>query len=198
MEEAFKRFADQVPQKIYTETEKYHSADIIIFRPQAFLIAPNIIMPDYHFAMPFSTPPPMSIDNREYQFRKGRMLALAPGSKLLCALEAPARPYIAMNIKDAFFKETSRVATGKEVTSFSRVDNPYSPILIDLIHSFEVEIENFRCSSPLMLQSISIQIVIQLLRATEDYFEKKNNRCITAISPWHRSICMLTIIPTLK
>lgn len=166
MKPAFNDFINQIPMDVYNNTEKHDSANIIVFRPSSYIVNRELYLNDYHFALLTSNPPPMMIEKKLHHFGKKRMLVLTPDTKTQCTEYVPARPFIAMNIKKDFFLEIGRQATGKRETGFSNVDYSYSPKLLNLISAFEEESKEKNASNQLMLQSISMQIVIQILRET--------------------------------
>lgn len=166
MAEAFKNFLDQIPTNVKSQTETHFDSNLIIFRPISFIVGSETYFEDYHFVLPTSDPPPLKIEQQVYQFKRGKLLPFTPETRMLCTESAPTRQYIALNIKKEFFAGIAKEVIGKTDVSFARMNNPYSPHLVNLISSFEEEIKNYQHSSPLMLQSISTQIVIQLLRET--------------------------------
>lgn len=175
MKETFKYFINQIPKEISSKTETHTYKDIILFRPQSFVIGCNMDLIDYHFVLPYSSPPIIKIGKQQYQFNKKRLLSFTPGTNMICTkhTSVPTHPYIAISINKDFFVKTSREAFGKPALSFKHIDYPYSSKLINLIYSFEDDLVNFEHSCKLMLQSISIQIVIQILRETENYHREK-------------------------
>lgn len=164
MVEAFKNFVDQIPSEIMAKTESHSNANMIIFRPTSFVNNSEVYLEDYHFVLPSSDPPPLKIEHRVHHFTKGKLISVVPETRLSCTEPALTRPYIAMMVKKEFFQEISRESGGKAEVSFSRRNNPYSSQLVNLICRFEEELKVYQYSSPLMIQSISVQIAIQLLR----------------------------------
>jgi AraC-type DNA-binding domain-containing proteins len=166
MAEAFKNFLDQIPSTVRAQTEAHFDSNMIIFRPISFIVGLETYFEDYHFVLPTSDPPPLKIEQQVYQFNRGKLLPFTPETRMLCTESASTRRYIALNIKKDFFEGIAKEVIGKTDVPFARMNNPYSPHLVNLISTFEEEIKNYQQSSPLMLQSISTQIVIQLLRET--------------------------------
>lgn len=164
MEQAFKNFMDQVPSDIMAKTAKYTTPNLVIFRPLSYIIGEEIYMQDYHICLPTSTPPPTKVERSEYQFKKGRIITFTPETKVLCTSYAPTSHYIAMSINREFFRKIVQEITGKRDIPFSNTNNPYSSKLLYLIRTFEEEIGYNRADSSIMLESISTQMVIQLIR----------------------------------
>ncbi len=179
MEKGFMHFINQVPPEEYrkVKVETYTDADIIVFRPSSYLIGMKTYIRDYHFVFPVCTPPPIKVGKHEYQCGKGRIAMIAPDTIITCNKYAPTHPYIAMNIKEDFLHEVALSAFGKIIiNSSSLVNTPYSSKLISLINYFGEELENYNESCKLMLQSISMQIAIQILRETGNDSLMKNNK----------------------
>lgn len=166
MEDSFQNFINQIPSDIHVKTETNFDAKMVIFRPQSFVIGVEAYFHDYHILLPTSNPPPLRIERQVHQFKKGKLLPFAPETRMLNTEYAPSRPYIAMNIKRDFLQQIARDAIGITEVSFSRMNNPYSSKLVNLICIFEEELKNSQYQCPLMLQSISTQIAIQILRET--------------------------------
>ncbi|AET66127.1 DNA-binding domain-containing protein, AraC-type [Desulfosporosinus orientis DSM 765] len=164
MEEIFKNFLDQIPSEIIAKTETHSYMNMIICRPTSYIIGLEACFEDYHFILPTSDPPPLKIEHRLHHFSKGKLIPIVPETRILCAKPAPTRQYIAMMVKKEFLTDISRECFGKAELTFSRTPNPYSPQLVHFIGRFEEELKEFQDSSPLMLQSISVQIAIQLIR----------------------------------
>jgi AraC family transcriptional regulator len=72
--------------------------------------------------------------------------------------------YIAISVKEEFFQKIALQITGREEYKFKRIKNVYSKQLLDLIGNFQLELMNYGESYPLMVESISTQIVVQLIR----------------------------------
>lgn len=140
------------------------TADIVVMRPSSYIVA-EIVMTDYHFTIPSSPLPPTRINNKVYYLDRRRMIAFPPDCAAKCVESIPTRPYIAMNIKREFFNGIARAVTGRGAPFLSAYSYPYSPVLVDLIRGLEDEILTFGGSCRLMLQSMSTQIAIQILRA---------------------------------
>lgn len=164
MTETFKNFLNQIPSVIKAETEANFDSNIIVFRPLSYIVGWETHLEDYHFSLPTSDPPPIKLERQEYQFKKGDLLSIPPETSILCTKPAPTGQYIALNIKKDFFEGIAREVIGKTDLSLIRLNNTYSSQLVGFIGSFEEELKNYQSTSPLMLESMGTQIVIQLLR----------------------------------
>lgn len=163
----FEHFTRQLPSDVVANTKvhTHPAANLIVFKPNTFL-DDEVELQDYHIILPNSTPPRMRIESREYEFKKGRLIAIPADTKVKCAYSAFTSQYTVMNINKGFFRGIAKEITGKSDISFYRINSPYSSRLLDHIIHFGEEIEYNKGACPLMIQSISIQIAIQILRET--------------------------------
>ena len=169
---SYENFVKLVPKKIMAETKVTRSNEIVIFRPRQYITDVELYTSGYHFVLPSSTPPPTKIENKEYQFSKGKLIVFNPETRVFTNKKVAAKEYIAFTIDKEFFQDVCAEAVGKRDVSFKIEDNVFSKRIIDLIYECEEEGKLSNCSSALMLKSIATQITIQLLRET------KSNVCI--------------------
>lgn len=164
MKESFTDFINQIPDSIYSNVKTHISSNIALFKPKAFVKDVEMISRDYQIVFPSATPPPTRIENREYYFRKNRLITFNHEVRVKVTAEAPTQEYTAVSIDRDFLQQIAREATGKENILFSIIDNPFSPRLAELIKDYEMEMSNYGDNCPMMIQCISTQIVLQLLR----------------------------------
>lgn len=157
-------FLDQIPEHLKEGSQMHHTSDMSVFRPRCYATGTSIQTQDYHICLPISTPPPLIIEGTEYIYQKGRIIILPPDTSIEIEKHCPTLPYIALNISKAFFDETAAMIAGRKQKTTAYMNHPYSKHLISLIYNFENELKQYRDTCPLMLQSISTQIVIQVLR----------------------------------
>lgn len=165
MEESFRRFVNQIPREDTLGISTSYTSDVFIARPIQYVTA-EVTMPAYHFTLPASPLPEMEIERKLYHFSQFRMLAFAPGTRVRCYQKTPTNPYVALTFRTSFFEETAKAVTGRSGVVFPRPDYPYKRVLHSLVRQLEEEIADFENRCPLMLQSISTQLAIQILRDT--------------------------------
>lgn len=165
----FQHFIDQIPPNIYASVKKLASEKIIILRPDTYIANLQMQTKDYDFMISPSNSPPIWVGKREYQFPKGSLVAFEPEVSIETkTVPLAAREYLTLIIKKDFFQEIAWEATGKGEIKFKKVPNTCSLQLLQTITHFENEMSNFNGNCPLMSQSIAVQIVIELLRNTEN------------------------------
>jgi len=166
MIDSFQHFMDRIPSNIRSEVKITKNSNVMVCRPKCYIVDTVMESEDYNFMFPTSTPPPSIIDKREYQFHKGSLVSFSPGVSVFNRLSLPTNEYISMSIKKKFFQDIAEEVTGHKEINFIKWESPNSHQLIRLIQQYESEMLFYDGSCPLMLQSIEVQMVIQLLRDT--------------------------------
>ncbi|MGI6225121.1 MAG: helix-turn-helix domain-containing protein [Peptococcales bacterium] len=166
MDTYFGNFIEKIPQDIHSVTKSYICRYIAIFEPEEFIFGDVLCFEDYHFVLFFSNPPLATIDGCYYQFKKGSLIVIQPGSvvSILPTEKTKWIKYIAISVKKDFFEKVAFQIANEGEFKFKCIENFYSKQLLDLIGSFQLELMNYGESYPLMLESISTQIVFQLIR----------------------------------
>lgn len=164
------------PEKEYRSAKVYAGEQIMLMKPKNFLTGVQVVWEDFHFALPVMPPPPVRIGQKEYRFKQGRLLVFHPDSIALLTETAPCREYFAITVDRNMVLDTVLEMTGKRELKAVNLENVYSRQLMSSILNFQQEALNTKDQSPLMLQSVSLQLVIQLIR------EIGNNNGIREIS----------------
>lgn len=178
MKNKFDSFIEKIPKNIHNNTRTFISKNIAIFIPDKFVNERMMILEDYHFVIFHSTPPSANIDNSEFQFKKGNLICMTPGTEITPHSINVSSPinYIAISINKEFFQRISLEITGKEKVNFSKMDNFYSHQLLNFIEKFIEEIINYGENCFLMLEALETQIAIQILRdSCQDIIKHKKN-----------------------
>lgn len=162
----FGEFVKRIPETIHNRTKSFITDDIAIFKPDAYVVDRKLCIEDYHFIIFHSAPPPAKIDDKEFQFKKGSLISLEPGTEMTVFALDNDKPcqYISINVKKEFMHKVANEALGKSDFSFSRFENSYSWQLLWAINSFEYELSNYNQRFPFMIENLSSQIVFLLLR----------------------------------
>ncbi|MFZ7102918.1 MAG: helix-turn-helix domain-containing protein [Peptococcaceae bacterium] len=160
-----KHFTEQIPAE-HANVKMAATDKVLLLKPKFYILNQVTENVDYMFVTPTSTPPPIWIGKREYHYRKGRLVAFKPGISCLTKIDAPTREYLNISFNKDFFEDVVWEATGKRNVNFNEREFVNSPQLLQIIARFEDEVVNFTGSCPLMLQSISVQMVIEFLRCT--------------------------------
>lgn len=169
MNQYFDDLKEVIPEDIYTRTKTFMAKEIVIFQPEEFVPELKITTNDYNFIMFHSNPPLSKIGTKEYQFNKGNLIVLEPDvdfSNLSKSNKLPGK-YTSITIKKKYLRSFALEALGKDNLKL-KIQNSYSSNLLETVEKFKFEITNFGEDCPLMLQCISTQLIIELLRDIND------------------------------
>ncbi|MGI6684949.1 MAG: AraC family transcriptional regulator [Bacillota bacterium] len=190
MKSHFGTFIENIPPDIHIETKSYISPYLAIFEPQKYVMGDRMCFEDYHFVIFLSNSPLAAINGSRCQFKKGNFIAIPPGTivSVLSSENIKLGKYIAISVKKDFFERIASEAIGTSEYKIGNKEYAYSKDLFDLIGSFQRELMDYGESYPLMLESISTQIVFQLIRdmnidssAKRNKLNKENKYIIKAI-----------------
>ena len=145
MKSRFDEFIETIPVNIHSNTKSYLSKNIAIFIPEEFLIERKMITEDYHFVIFYTTPPSMSIKDKEYKFKKGSFICLEPGIEIkVDQLDSVGSVnFISICVKTDFFEKIAHEVIDKEKIIFKKTNNAYSHQLLDLIEVLVKELIEF-------------------------------------------------------
>lgn len=166
MSEKFSEFVRIVPKEDFSKAKIYMFNNMAIFEPETYVIGRTLCMDDYQFIIHFTTPPPTKIGKTEYQFKKGSLSYIERQTEItvLPAEKIQNVKYISICVTKDFFETIAFEAVGKREIKLKKIEFPYSNRLIESINNFKYEYTNFGTNCPSMLQSISTQVVFQLIR----------------------------------
>lgn len=155
-----------IPRDIYIRNKVYQSDHIVIVQPEEYVSGLKVTTQDYHFIILQSTPPLAKIGSREYQFKRGNLFILTPETdfeSITNDIEHKGK-YISITIKKDYFQKIAAEITGKEHVKLKSLENVYSWNLLDSVEKFKFELNTYGEKYPAMIQSISIQLIHEILR----------------------------------
>lgn len=166
MKLSFDEFIEKIPKNIHSNTKTFIGRNIAVFLPEEFVVGRELKVPDYHFVLFQTTPPPMKISNVEYKFKKGSFICIEPNTPIMVKpIESVGVvKFISISIDRDFFEKLSLNIMQNEKIKFNTISNAYSNQLLELIELFVKEVITFGESCPLMLESMEKLISIQFLR----------------------------------
>lgn len=198
MDNRFESFISNIPKAIYNDTKKFIGQNIAVFFPDKYVMDKTVVLDDYHFVIFHTTPPPVIINGKEMQYKKGRLIYVVPGTEMTVKsiiIKSPIK-YIAININEEYFKTLLMKVIGTFEIKPSN-ECYYSYRLLDFIELFIQELSYGENICPLMIESIENQIVVQLFRDTDmdlrmfqlNYSQAKNyvNQAIKYIDQYYSS-----------
>ena len=177
----FDNFIERINPEVHNQTRSYISTNLAIFEPETYILDQEMCFDDYHFILFYSTPPPARVDKKPYQFKKGNLISFVPGSSLT-VLPADRNDYpvnyLDITINNDFFQNIASELNRTNEIKFKRIETAFSHRLIESIVNFKNEIYCYGDSIPLMVDSISTQIVVQLLRDINGSYNKFNEKTL--------------------
>lgn len=165
MKTVLQYFLDQIPDQSANVT-MLASEKILLIKSAVYITNAVMEPQTYNFIFPTSVPPLTRIGKREYRFHRGSMIAFEPEVAVLVKNAAPTREYKSICINREFFQEIAWQVTGKREVTFKEREYACWSQVLQAIAQFEDEVSNRYGECPLMLESICVQIIIQILRAT--------------------------------
>lgn len=162
----FDYFVEKIPPSIYCKGQAIFSEHVAVFLPDSYVVDCKMEVEEYHFVIFFETPPLVTINGCQYQFKKGSLLCLAPGDDILVHpgdRQAPAR-YMTVCVLPDFMAGIYLALGGTEKLAFDAFDNKYSYFLLEALDALIHEVVHHGDASPLMLASLENRIAIQLIR----------------------------------
>lgn len=174
----FDYFVKKIPVDIHNNTHSIITPNIAIFIPEQFVIDQKMTVEEYHFVICYTTPPPTIIGSKEYRFKKGSLICMAPGDEITVHSlnsSSPAK-FMTICVNKEFMQNIFRQLGGKDILSFKKPDNTYSYQLLEGIEALIYEVAHYEESSPLMIESLENRIAIQLLRDSNSEFAVAANR----------------------
>lgn len=181
MEKSFDYFVKKIPVDIHSNTKSIITDNIAIFMPEQFVVNEKMVVEEYHFVICFTTPPRATICQKEYLFKKGSLICMAPGDDILVhplKSSSPAK-YMTVCVNTDFMQKIYSQTGGKEKLLFRKPNNTYSHQLLEGIEALIHEVINYEASNPLMIESLENRLAIQLLRdSSPDFISPLNNRQI--------------------
>ena len=166
---------------------KVHSyKELSVVKPSFYIVNMECSFENYHFVLPTDEAPPLRIGKKEYNMRGHRIMPINPGQTLKVETNkiktmgenphfASSKEYIALFINKRLMQETAYNAFGRTEVVYYNHCNVASNRIKELLNNYTIEYDNNSQGRSLMLDSISILIMIQLLR------EVKNNIAVNSI-----------------
>jgi len=166
LETVFRHFMDQIPADYKTNVKRFANEKILLLKPNTYI--PNAVLKsqDYHFWFPTSIPPPSWVGKREYHFHRGGMITIEPEVTVQTKTITPTREYWTLCINKDFFQEIAWQVTGKRDVKIKKLEHACCLQVLQTMARFEEEVIDYNGNCPLMIESICVQMVIQLLRST--------------------------------
>lgn len=165
IEEFTKTILKELPIILPKDFPIYEFNNVIIFKPN-YIINKQFQLSCYHFIISSMNAnlPNIIVDNKKYAVENNKIFSINPGQVILGIEEKVVEPYISLFIHPDFLSGVSEFMYGKSKVCFDNISSIYSNDLISYINIFIKEFQNKHSGYEFILQSITLQIVIHLLR----------------------------------
>jgi AraC-like DNA-binding protein len=163
---SFDSFVKKIPVNIHNNTKSIFTGSMAVFIPGEFVIGRPMRAGEYQFVICFTTPPRAVIGSREYSFKKGSLICMAPGDEItVCPPDRPSPvKYLTICVNPAYMRDIYTRAGGEGELIFGKPDSIYSHRLLEGIEALIREVSDYDPAIPLMIESMENRIAIQLLR----------------------------------
>lgn len=171
MQPIIKQVASDVSLSVDTileKTEAYFSDHMLILKPN-YLVEKESYLNSYHFVIPSSDMPLLKVDKELHNITPKLLFATNPGQRLFNTMETKIETYTTFFIDKSYFENIARISCRDSKIRFVNDSFMLSPALRALLKSFVFETRTKQTAYELILETLTAQIAILLLR------EIKNN-----------------------
>jgi AraC-like DNA-binding protein len=164
--DSFEYFIKKIPSNIHNDTKSIISTHIAVFMPKKFVTNKKMSIEEYHFVICYSSPPIMTIGFKEYSFKKGSLICMAPGDEIMVhppSVSSPAK-YMTICVNKEFFQKIYQQTGGRGKPLFNKLEATYSYQLMEAVKALIHEMLNYEDANAIMIESLENRIAIQLLR----------------------------------
>jgi AraC family transcriptional regulator len=182
VESSFDYFVKKIPADIHNNTNSVITRHIAIFISESFVIDRKLFIDDYHFVICVTEPPGATIRSKEYQFKKGSLICLAPGDDIVVHPSKSSAPskFMSICVNKKFMQDIYQQTGGVGTLSFKKPDSAYSYFLLEAIEALTHEVLNYGVTNHLMIESLENRIAIQLLRNANPELYARSNKLKTS------------------
>lgn len=162
----FDYFVRKIPPNIHSRSRSIFSKHMAIFLPEAYVFDQTMDVEEYHFIICFETPPLATINQKQYQFKKGSIICLAPGDHILVHFgngQHSAR-YMTVCVLPEFIAEVHQELGGVGKLQFKMLDTRYSHWLLEALEALIHEVVHHGDGSQFMVNSLENCVAVQLIR----------------------------------
>lgn len=118
----------------------------------------------YSFIIPTGKMPPFKVDNKEFSMHHDKVLPINPGQLLKSTYEQQVDLFYAIHIDSEFLQEIASSVSNHSKISLKNESSISAKTVNVLIHKFMYEAMHKPSGYKIMLQSISTELVIEILR----------------------------------
>jgi len=165
-------FSNAILAKMPAEAQElaaaYQTNGLVIFKPTT-TVDTEAVFNSYHFAIPASLSfPKLMVDKKTYQPICNRIFPTNPGQVLTCKEAREVKPYTALFLDKELLNEISLQVCKKNNVHFVNKSSVLSNYGHFLINQFIEEARNRQLGYEFILQSLSLQLAVVLLRELDN------------------------------
>lgn len=165
---AMENFAESILQKIPSTNPEAHAeffpaSQVVVFKPTV-LFDTSVAFDCYEFVVTLSSFPPVMVDGSYYQIPPFHIFPINPGQRHCAKQYAINQNYWAVFISHEFLKALALAIYGKGKIEFENRFHSLIPSFLPLVKIYADESQNKEAGSKLMLETLSTQISVILMR----------------------------------
>lgn len=164
---SLRNFTNNFSDTVLQQVKVYMTENIAVFRPSVYVANQRITDENYHVVLPTSTPPPSYFGSREYTIQANRMLVVNPQTEFFCKKAVQTNEYTSVAINKAYLMTVAGSMGFDRDVVFSHIDNPACVPVNEILQQLQWELDTYGVSSPMVIDSIAVQLVAALLRNTD-------------------------------
>jgi AraC-like DNA-binding protein len=176
MGDLISRVSKELSVEMPFQTNVFYNKNTIIVRPNLFVANAENSFSDYHFSIPTAAPPPIKLGRKEHNVKANRVLVINPEESVMIKNSAgnlPTTEYTVLFINKKFLQEISYEICGNSYVNFCNTNYNVSNMLRYSFEMFAKEFKNSHAGNVLLLESLSTQIAIGLLRELKSNFSNR-------------------------
>lgn len=175
IEEFTKTILKELPITPPKDLPIYEFNNVTLFKPN-YIINKEFQLSSYHFIISSinANLPNIKVDNKKYIVENNKIFSINPGQVILGNEEKIVEPYISLFIHPDFISGVSEFMCNTSNVYFENTSCNFNNDLINYINLFIKEFQNKQCGYEFILQSITLQIVVSLLRQCKSNIQLSN------------------------
>lgn len=157
----------QMPVKAQDIAPSYNSDTMVVFKPKG-TVGTETVFNSYHFVIPDSTSfPGLRVDKKIFQPTQNRLFPTNPGQVLSCTEAREVKEYTAIFVDKQIISDTCYQICKRSDINFINKNYVLSNHGLSLIRQFIDECINKQLGYEFILQSLSMQFAVTLIRELE-------------------------------
>jgi AraC family transcriptional regulator len=145
-------------------TSEIYSSDTLAVFKSSRRMSGEYAFSSYSFIMPMGEMPPFIVDNKKYNMHDNKIFPINPGQLLKSTFEQAVDTFWAIHIDSVFMQEIADSISNHSNVFFKNESVISGKLVRALVNKFIFESIHKQSGYKLMLQSISTELAIEILR----------------------------------